>query len=112
MSEPSVQDLVDGNASNTDGTSTACIAAQGASYQTILTECTITNTSANNIYVEIKDGSTTRWTVPVPANGGAVLSWGGGLKGTANTAWNFDPSAATTTVYCSMAGYRNRIPGG
>ena len=26
------------------------------------------------------------------------------VLGTANTAWNFDPSAATTTIYCSMVG--------
>ena len=95
---------ISGNASNTDGTSTACIAAQGSGVRTYLTDVTITNTSSNNIYVEIKDGSTAKWTFPVPANGGVTHQFKTPLKGTANTAWNFDPSAATTTVYCSMSG--------
>jgi len=96
---------VSGNASNTDGTSTSLIAAQGAGVRTYLTDITITNMSATNIYVEIKDGTTTKYTFPVPANGGVTHSFATPLRGTANTAWNFDPSAATTTVYCSASGY-------
>lgn len=98
--------LVDGTASNTDGTSTAVMAAQGTGVRTYLTDFTIANTSANNIYVELKDGSVTRWVCPVPANGGITCRFESPLAGTANTAWNFDPSAATTTVYCSMAGFK------
>jgi hypothetical protein len=30
------------------------------------------------------------------------------LRGTAATAWNFDPSAATTTLICSMSGYQSK----
>lgn len=107
-----VSGAVSGNASNTDGTSTACIAAQGASYRTVLTDVAIANTSASNIYVDIKDGSNVKYTIPVPANGGAIVSFRTPLVGTANTAWNFDPSAATTTVYCSMSGEIVKIPGG
>lgn len=96
---------VSGNASNTNGSSTALIAAQGAGVITYLTDITITNTSTSNIYVEIKDGSTVKWTFPVPANGGVTHSFATPLKGTADTAWNFDPSAAATTVYCSASGF-------
>jgi hypothetical protein len=104
-----LEDIVTGNASNTDGTSTQVIAASGAGIKTYLTDVTLTNTSASNIYVEIKDGSTTKWTVPVSANSGATLHFTTPLPGTANTAWNFDPSAATTTVYCSAAGFKSKI---
>jgi len=104
--------LVDGTATNTDGTSTACIAAQGAGYRTVLTDVTISNSSATAVEVTIKDGSTARWTFPVPANvAGVVYQFRGGLRGTANAAWNFDPSAAATTITCSMAGYRERAWG-
>lgn len=96
---------VSGNASNTDGTSTAVIAAQAAGVRTYLTDVTLTNTSAAMIYVEIKDGTTVKWTFPVPATGGVTHRFATPLRGTAATAWNFDPSAATTTVYCSAAGY-------
>ena len=96
----------DGNAGNTDGTSTQCIAAAGAGVRTYLTTIVLTNTSSTDSYVEIKDGATARLTVPLPANGGAIVNLPVPLRGTANTAWNFDPGAALTTVYCSMAGYK------
>lgn len=97
--------MITGNASNTDGSSTALIAAQGSGVRTYITDITIANTSSSNIYVEIKDNTTVKWTFPVPANGGVTHSFRSPLRGTANTAWNFDPSAATTTVYCSASGY-------
>jgi hypothetical protein len=102
-------DVVSGNASNTDGSSTSIIAAGGAGVKTYLTDITITNTSASNIYVEIKDGASTKWTFPVPANGGVTHAWTTPLAGTANTAWNFDPSAATTTIICSASGFRSKV---
>lgn len=97
---------VSGNASNTDGTSTSLIAAQGASVKTYITSIAITNTSASNIYVELKDGTTAKYTIPAPANSGAIITLPTPLVGTANTAWNFDPSAAASTIYCSAAGYK------
>lgn len=102
----SASNAVSGNASNTDGTSTSLIAAQGAGVATIITDVTITNTSASNIYVELKDGTTAKWTFPVPANGGVTHNFHTPLRGTANTAWNFDPSAAATTVFCSASGFK------
>ncbi len=105
----SLEDIVSGNTSNTDGTSTQCIAASGAGVKTYLQSVILTNTSASDIYVEIKDGATAKLTIPVPANGGAVVNLPVPIGGTANTAWNFDPSAATTTVYCSMVGWKSKV---
>lgn len=104
-----LEDVVSGNASNTDGTSTSCIAAQGAGIKTYLTTITVTNTSSTDTYVEIKDGTTAKHTIPVPANGGATLNLPVPLGGTANTAWNFDPGAAVTTMYCSMIGFKSKV---
>jgi len=104
-----LEDLVSGNASNTDGASTACITAQGAGVKTYLTAVMLTNTSAGNTFCEIKDGATTKLTIPVPANGGAIVPLPVPVAGTANTAWNFDAGAATTTMYCSMVGFKSAV---
>lgn len=102
-------DLTSGNASNTDGTSTSLIAAAGSGIKTYITDITITNTSASNTYVELKDGSTAKYTFPVPANSGVTHSFSSPLGGTANTAWNFDPATAITTIYCSASGFKSKI---
>ncbi len=104
-----LEDIVTGNASNTDGTSTQCIAAQAAGIKTYLTSIVLTNMSATNIYVEIKDGTTVKMTIPVPANSGAIVPLPVPIPGTAATAWNFDPSAAATTIYCSMVGFKSKV---
>lgn len=104
-----LSDIVSGNTSNTDGASTAVIAAQGSGIKVYLTDITITNTSTSSTYVEVKDGTTVKWTFPVPANGGVVFRFGSPIAGTANTAWNFDAGAATTTLYFSAAGFKSKI---
>lgn len=104
-----LEDIVTGNANNTDGSSTQCIAAQAAGIKTYLTSVVLTNTSASDIYVEIKDGTTTKITLPLPAGGGCVYNPPVPIPGTAATAWNFDASAAATTVYCSMVGFKSKV---
>lgn len=102
-------DVVSGNATNTDGTSTQCIAAAGANVKVYLTDVTICNTSVTAITVDIKDGTTVKWSFPVPAGGGVTHSFSTPIAGTANTAWNFDPSAAATTITCSMSGFKSKV---
>ena len=102
-------DLVSGTASNTDGTSTQVLAAGAAGIKHYITDVTIVNTSASTIYVELKDGSTAKWVFPVPATGGVTHSFRVPLAGTAATAWNFDPSAATTTIYCSVTAFKSKV---
>ena len=104
-----IGDYVSGTASNTDGSSTQVLAAGAAGIKHYITDVSIANTSASNIYVELKDGTTAKWVFPVPANGGVTHSFTTPLGGTAATAWNFDPSAATTTVYCSASGFKSKI---
>lgn len=104
-----LEGIVTGNASNTDGTSTQCIAAQAAGIKTYLTSIILTNTSNSWAYVEIKDGTTVMLTIPVPAQGGAIFNPPVPIPGTAATAWNFDPSAATTTIFCSMVGFKSKV---
>jgi hypothetical protein len=104
-----LEDIVTGNASNTDGTSTEVVAAQAAGIKTYLTSIILTNTSATMIYVEIKDGATAKIVLPVPATSGVIFNPPVPLGGTAATAWNFDASAATTTLYCSVIGFKSKL---
>jgi hypothetical protein len=105
-----LEDIVTGTANNSDGTSTQVIANQGAGIKTYLTTIVLTNTHASTSgYVEIKDGTTSKLTIPIPASGGAVLNLPVPIGGSANTAWNFDPSAAIANVHCSLIGFKSRI---
>ncbi|MDP3940171.1 MAG: hypothetical protein Q8R92_18810 [Deltaproteobacteria bacterium] len=104
-----LEDIVTGNASNTDGTSTACIAAGAAGIKHYLTAVELVNSSTSDITVDILDGATVKWTMSVPANGGNKVVFPVPIPGTAATAWNFDPSAATTTVTCSMIGFKSKV---
>lgn len=105
-----LEGIVTGNASNTDGTSTSLIATGGSGVKHYLTSVTCSNAHASTFaYVEIKDGATAKYTLPLPAAGGASISFPTPLPGSADTAWNFDPSAAVTTIYCSAVGFKSKV---
>lgn len=105
-----LEDIVVGNASNTDGASTEVIAAAGAGIKQYLTAITLINSSASFAYCEVRSGTTVRWRFPVPATGGVTHSWDPPLPpNAANEAWNFDMSAATTTAYCSMEAFKSKV---
>lgn len=104
-----LEDIVTGTASNTDGASFSVIAAGAAGIKHYITSITIVNTSTTAIFCEIKDNATTKIVIPVPAQGGATVNLPVPIPGTAATAWNCDPSAATTTVYCTMVGFKSKV---
>lgn len=105
-----LEDIVSGNASNTDGASTQVIATAGAGVKQYLTRVILTNMHASStIYVELKSGTTVKATIPCPP-GGATVGFDPPLPpNAADEAWNFDPSAATTTIYCSMVGFKSKV---
>ena len=99
--------MVSGHATNTDGAETSCIVAGGAGVRTYMTTIVLANSSSTDGTVAINDGTgSTKMTIPVPANGGAPVTLPTPLRGTANTAWLFDPSAAMDTITCTMVGYQ------
>jgi len=104
-----LEDIVTGNATDTTGNATACIAAQAAGIKTYLTSVILCNTSATAITVDIKDGSTVKISLPLPAGSGCIFNPPVPIPGTAATAWNFDGSAAATTVTCSMVGFKSKV---
>lgn len=104
-----LEDIVTGNNTDTSGGSTSCISAQGAGIKTYLISVVLCNTSATAITVDIKDGSTVKTSLPVPAGSGCIYNPPVPIPGTANTAWNFDGSAAATTLTCSMVGFKSKV---
>jgi hypothetical protein len=103
-------DIVAGTASNTDGTSTEVIAAAAAGIKQYLTDVSLDNQSATDIYVELKSGTTVRWHLGLPAKSSHSKHFDPPLPpNAAAEAWNFDPSAAATTVYCSALGFKSKV---
>lgn len=109
-------DLVSGVATITDGSSTAVISAQSASVAVVLMKCFVANTSADvGGYIELKDGTTVKATIPCPAAinsagaAGAIVDLSPGILGTAATAWNADPSATSIAARMTLIGHRVRV---
>lgn len=98
--------------SNTNGTSTDFSNFGAvASTRNIIDQVTIYNDSTTNGYVDIRDGSagSVLWTFPAPAKGGGHYALPpGAIASTANTALAYDVSAALTTVYISVSGFRTK----
>jgi hypothetical protein len=109
-----IADLLTERVSNTNGTSTAsAIFTTGAGVRNVIKTIVVHNAHAStNGYVDLLDGSggTILMTIPLPANGGAVVPLGDcPIKTTANTALYYDVSAAITTVYLTFVGYRTKV---
>ena len=109
-----LEDQVQDRATNTDGAATAFtggLAAPGAGIRLWVTKITVSNSSATNITVDIRDGvaGAVLWTIPCPANGGAIEVFDPPLKFTANTAVAYDGSAAVTTLSVSAIGFKSKV---
>lgn len=107
-------DLLSERVSNTDGNSTA-FSTFGATANTrnVVTAVVVVNTSTSNGYVDFRDGTggSVLFSVPIPANGGVVLPAGATpyFRTTSNTALAYDVSAALTTVYVSVSGFKSKV---
>lgn len=108
-------DLISEAVSNTDGASTAFTNfGATASTRSYITAYSIFRTDAGTtpIYVDFRDGTagSVLYRVVIPPNGGANVASAIPLfRTTANTALAFDVSAATTTVYISVSGYKSKV---
>ncbi len=104
-------DILSQRVSDTGGTSTAFSSfGATAGARNYLTTIAVYNDSTTNGYVDIRDGTagTILFTLPLPAKGGAVTNFTVPLRQpTANTALAYDVSAALTTVYISVIGFKS-----
>jgi hypothetical protein len=95
---------------DTGGTSTAFSTFTATSAKrNYVTTIAVYNSSTTAGFVDFRDGTggSVLFTVPVPAGGGAVVSFPVPLRQpTANTALAYDVSGALTTVYISLVGFQ------
>lgn len=105
-------DRASGVAAITDGASTSVVAAQGAGIRFCATTLVVSNSSATNVTVDLRDGTagSVLMTIPAAANmGGGVIPLSVPLCTTANTIFAADPSAAATTVTISAVGFKTAL---
>jgi hypothetical protein len=102
------ENIVSGVTAAITGTAdTAVIAAQGAGVRIYVTQMVILNTSATATLVNIKDGTTTIYTVNAPATTGQIqLTFPVPLRLTANTALNVACGTTAANVIVSASGYK------
>lgn len=106
----SLGDIIRGRATATDTTATTVIAAQGSGVKAYLTSITAQNSSSTNTTLDVISGSTTIWSIPVPANAGAALSFPVPLPpNAANEALKFQASTGVTTLTVCFAGFKSQI---
>ena len=104
------ENLVNNSASATGTSNTSVIASQGAGIKTYLTDIIVTNASATDTEVIIKDGTTEKLRISAPANGGAVsVGLRSPIAGSAATAWQFASVDAVTTMYVFMSGFTSQV---
>jgi len=107
--------LISERTSNTDGASTALsnFGALASNFNYIYALSIFrTDAGTTPIYIDFRDGTggSILYSVVLPPNGGAVIAnhWQSPLfRTSANTALAFDVSAATTTVFISVSGFRS-----
>jgi len=108
-------DLLTDATSNTDGASTASgVFTATASTRSVITAIHVFRTDAGTtpIYIDFRDGTagSVLWRMALPPNGGSVITDPTGLfRTTANTALAYDVSAATTTVYINVSGFKSKV---
>jgi hypothetical protein len=100
--------FVRGGGSKTDTTDQSLMAADANLYN-YLCWVTVYNSSANQRFVNIKDGSTTVAVIPAPAYGGAIVNFSIPIRTSAvNTAINAAADTSTTTMYMYGGGYKGK----
>lgn len=107
-----LEDIVRGVVGVTDGSSTSLVAAQGSGVKYCATAFTVSNSSATNVTVDIRDGTagSVIWTFPAAKDmGGDNLPLSQPLCTSANTAMAQDPSAAASTVTVSTIGFKTKL---
>lgn len=106
-----LEDIVSGNQPS-GGDSNEVIPASGVGIKTYLTSVVLTNTTTDDLFVEMLSGSTVRATIPVPA-GGAIFNPPIPLPpNAANEPWLWrqsDQGSPPALVYCTAIGFKSKV---
>lgn len=95
--------LLDGFATAADSGDATIIAAQGETDIIYVTSLSISNNTAFNCEIQIKDGATTKMYVPAPAGAGAISNLHSPLRLSVNSPLNFSHGSG---VRVSALGYK------
>lgn len=103
-----LSEKVNGQATMTSSTAnTVVIAAQGDNTAIHITDLIVTNTSATDTEVIVKDGTTELFRVSAPANGGAIpVGFRSPVAGSKGTAINAAAADSVASLYCFISGFR------
>ena len=107
-----LEDRVSAVVGVTDGASTSLVASQGAGLKFCATTFVVSNSSATNVTVDIRDGTAgaVLMTIPAAANmGGGVVPLQVPICTTDATALAMDPSAAASTVTVTAVGFKTTL---
>lgn len=108
-----LESMASGTMSNTDGASTAMtgFAAAGAGVKWYITDVIMSNSSATNVTVDLRDGTagSVKATFPVPAGGGVVHRFAVPIGFSANTAVAIDALVPVTTLNVTLCGFKSKV---
>jgi hypothetical protein len=99
-----------GTASSTDGADHLLIAAPPTGSQLMIGKVSISNTSATDVEVQLKSGSTVIWTHFAPKAGGNEPVWPHPIHCSDAAALNFACSTGVSTVTVSASGFQRKTP--
>jgi hypothetical protein len=99
---------VRGGGTKTDTTDQSIMAAPGSTFFNYLCWIALYNSSTTNTYVNVKDGSTVVAVIPLPAYGGAVVSFPTPIRGSDNAVIYLASGASVTTAYLYGGGYKGK----
>ena len=91
---------------------TSCVSAGGAGVRVYITGVIVTNSSATNTRVSLKDGSGGTVKAILPAGkdyGGVAIKFDPPLRGSANTAWHAACADSVASVYVTLTGYKSKV---
>jgi hypothetical protein len=96
---------------NTNGTTSTLLISAVSGYKLGLTQVTIVNTGGTTTFINLQDGSggTTKYVVPAPAGGGAVISLPTPVYNSSGNAWFFAAGGASTTIYVSATAFASKV---
>jgi hypothetical protein len=100
--------FVRGGGAKTDTTDQSIMAAPGSGYFNYLCWITLYNSSVTNTYVNVKEGSNVVAIIPLPAYGGAVVSFPTPIRGADNAVIYLASGASVTTAQLYGGGYKGR----
>lgn len=105
---PVAANFMSGNATTTGTSDISVAAGAGGGLRNYITDICISNSGVTTSPILIKDGAggATLWQTIAPAGGGSNISLKTAVPGSVNTGVYVTATSASTTISCSISGYK------